>query len=169
MIVELGNERLRCANSEYYTLDGSTTAYLVPGTAEETAANVSSGDIAVTRIDNTNNVTVNLNYLQDFTISQVPDATSTLVWQVNLLSAYNNGDSLIVSVENSNEYFIDAGKLRLNSSLLLTFIISENAINADASPPNPLKIATICGIEVICTFLANVRPIMPPSIIPEAI
>ena len=45
--------------------------------------------------------------------------------------------------------------------------ISENAINDDANPPNPLKIATICGIEVIWTFLANIRPIMPPKMIPE--
>jgi hypothetical protein len=140
MIVELGNERLRCANSEYYTLDGSTTAYLVPGTAEETAANVSSGDIVVTRIDNTNNVTVNLNYLQDFTISQVTDASSTLVWQVNLLSAYNNGDSLIVSVENSNEYFIDAGKLRLNSSL--SFSTGDKIYVTTFNNHDPLRIHT---------------------------
>ena len=57
----------------------------------------------------------------------------------------------------------------LNSRELLTFIISEKAISDDASPPSPLKIATICGIEVICTFLANTRPIIPPKEIPEII
>ena len=57
----------------------------------------------------------------------------------------------------------------LNSRELLTFIISEKAIRDDASPPNPLKIATICGIDVICTFLANISPIIPPNEIPETI
>ena len=57
----------------------------------------------------------------------------------------------------------------LNSRELLTFIISEKAISDDASPPSPLKIATICGIDVICTFLANTRPIIPPKEMPEII
>ena len=57
----------------------------------------------------------------------------------------------------------------LNSSELLTFIISEKAISDDANPPSPLKIATICGIDVICTFLANIKPIIPPKEIPEII
>ena len=57
----------------------------------------------------------------------------------------------------------------LNSRESLNLIISEKAISDDANPPSPLKIATICGIDVICTFLANIRPIIPPKEIPEII
>ena len=60
-------------------------------------------------------------------------------------------------------------EIMLNSRVLLTFIISEKAISDDAKPPRPLKIATICGIDVICTFLAKIRPIIPPNEIPETI
>ena len=115
IIVEKGSERLRPANSEYYTLDGSTVAYNTPNTAGENSANVAVGDIQVVRLDKTNNVSINLNYIQDFTLSTVLDETSTLIWQVTILDAGNAGDTLIVSTRNSNEYFIDAGKLRLNS------------------------------------------------------
>ena len=59
--------------------------------------------------------------------------------------------------------------IRLNEIVLLTLIISENAIKDDANPPSPLKIATICGMEVICTFLANINPKIPPVVIPKKI
>ena len=45
----------------------------------------------------------------------------------------------------------------------------EDATNADAPPPNPLKIATICGISVIWIRVANNAPILPPMINPIAI
>ncbi len=44
---------------------------------------------------------------------------------------------------------------------------SPAATNADAPPPNPFRIATICGIAVIFTALAihnpTAEPITPPS------
>ena len=46
---------------------------------------------------------------------------------------------------------------------------SAAATRAEAPPPNPLKIATIWGIWVISTFMANVAPMIAPIIIPIAI
>jgi len=140
VIVELGTERLRPSNSKYYTLDGSTVAYRVPSTAQETAANTSVGDIIVTRLDKINNITQNLNNIQDYTLTQVVDATSTLVWQVNLLSAYNSGDTLIVSVENSNEFYIDAGKLRLDNSV--SFSTGDKVYVTSFNNHDPLRTQT---------------------------
>jgi len=140
IIVELGTERLRPANSEYYTLDGSTLSYLVPHTAQETAVNTSTGDISVTRLDKTNNVTQNLAYIQDYTITETVDATSTAVYQVNLLSAYNSGDTLIVSVENRNEFYIDAGDLRIDPSV--SFVTGDKVYVTSFNNHDPLRIQT---------------------------
>ena len=46
---------------------------------------------------------------------------------------------------------------------------SAAATRADAPPPKPLKMATIWGIWVISTRIANVAPIMVPIIIPMTI
>ena len=42
----------------------------------------------------------------------------------------------------------------------------EAAIRAEAAPPNPLKAATIWGIDVISIFIAITAPIAAPIIIP---
>ena len=43
---------------------------------------------------------------------------------------------------------------------------SASAIVKEAPPPKPLSNATICGIEVICTFNAITPPIIPPTMTP---
>ena len=43
---------------------------------------------------------------------------------------------------------------------------SAAATKAEAPPPKPLKIATICGICVISTFVAKRTPIIDPITIP---
>lgn len=153
VIVELDNRRLRPANSEYYTLDGSTLAYRVPHTANEVVANTSIGDISVTRLDKTNNVTQNLAYIQDYTITETVDATSTAVYQINLLSAYNSGDTLIVSVENANEFYIDAGELRLDTSV--SFNTGDKVYVTSFNNHDPLRVQTKVyigqGSELVAT------------------
>ena len=41
-------------------------------------------------------------------------------------------------------------------------IISADATNADAPPPNPLKIPTISGMAVMATRRAEITPIRAP-------
>ena len=43
---------------------------------------------------------------------------------------------------------------------------SADATNAEAPPPNPLNIATISGMAVIATLIADIDPIMAPNNIP---
>ena len=141
-IVELDGHRLRPANAEHYTLDGSTTAYRTPVTASETVSNVSTGDIAVSRIDAATNTTYNLLNVQDYTITSQEDADSTLYYRVNLLSAYNENDTLIVSVGNANEYYIDssANKIRLNNSV--SFNTNDKLRVTSFNNYDPLRVQT---------------------------
>ena len=57
----------------------------------------------------------------------------------------------------------------VNADMSPVFRNSAAATSAEALPPKPLKIATICGIWVISTFRAKVAPITDPIIIPTSI
>jgi len=140
-IVELNGTRLRPANAEYYTLDGSTLAYRTPVTAGETVANVATGDIQVTRIDAATNITYNLLNVQDFTVTSQEDVDSTLYYRINLLSAHNSGDTLIVSVRNANEYFINSSnEIRLGSGVI--FATNDKLHVTSFNNYDPLRVHT---------------------------
>jgi len=143
VIVELNGHRLRPANARHYILDGSTTAFRTPVTAGETVTNVSTGDIAVSRIDAATNITHNLINIQDYTISIIEDTDSTLFHRVNLLDPYSfSNDTLVVSVSNANEYFIDssANTIRLNSSV--SFSANDKLRVTSFNNYDPLRIQT---------------------------
>ena len=59
--------------------------------------------------------------------------------------------------------------IRFTSELLFSLIISAAATIADAAPPNPLNMATICGIAVSWTCRAAIMPISAPMITPTMI
>ncbi len=46
---------------------------------------------------------------------------------------------------------------------------SDTAMTAEAPPPTPLKIATICGIAVILMVRASTAPMTAPMAMPTAI
>ena len=46
---------------------------------------------------------------------------------------------------------------------------SDTAMTAEAPPPTPLKIATICGIAVILMVRASTAPMTAPMAMPAAI
>ncbi len=46
---------------------------------------------------------------------------------------------------------------------------SEIATSAEAPPPKPLKMPTICGMAVICTACADTPPMSAPTIAPTRI
>jgi hypothetical protein len=143
VIVELNGHRLRPANARHYILDGSTTAFRTPVTAGETVTNVSTGDIAVSRIDAATNTTFNLLNIQDYTITSQEDTDSTLFYRVNLLDPHSfSNDTLVVSVGNANEYYIDssANTIRLDSSV--SFSANDKLRVTSFNNYDPLRIQT---------------------------
>ena len=84
---------------------------------------------------------------------------------------FPNATTLPIKVTNP----INTAKIPAKDSAKFNVIPSKDsniaalAINADAPPPKPLKIATSCGIAVIFIFKANIEPISVPIIIPTII
>ena len=110
IIVELNGSRLRPGNSVYYTGDGSTNSFLLPGSAKENYSSLSFADVQVWKNKLRQDAT-------DYVLTDADDGSSLPM--VTFFTTPFLDDDISITYTKDAEYFVDEqdNKLRISENL----------------------------------------------------